>query len=50
MDKKTSVNAGLGWIPDLGDTKGISRSLTDPEGEGLADKLSGMNLISGSKL
>lgn len=45
MDKKTSVNAGLGWIPDLGDTKGISSSLADPEGEGLADKLSGVNLI-----
>jgi len=48
VDKKTSVNAGVGWIPYLGDTKGFSKALEDPEAEGSPDKLSGVNLSLGA--
>jgi hypothetical protein len=48
LDKKTSVNAGVGWIPYLGDTKGFSKALEDPGAEGSSDKLSGVNLSLGA--
>jgi hypothetical protein len=44
MDKTTSVVTGLGWIPDLDDTRGTPISLADPGGDS-TDKLSGVNLI-----
>ena len=49
MDKKTSVNAGVAWISDLGDTTGIAEVLENPEGEGpSANRLSGVNLSLGA--
>jgi hypothetical protein len=48
MDKKSSVNAGVTWINDLGDTKGLSKAQKEPNEEGSSDKKSGVNLHLGA--
>ncbi|WP_028318652.1 LbtU family siderophore porin [Desulfobulbus elongatus] len=49
MDKKTSVNAGVTWIQDLGDATGMEPSLNEPGSDGSAtNRLPGVNLNLGA--
>lgn len=49
MDKKSSVNAGVSWISNLGDPPGMAGGMEEPGGEGLpANRLSGMNFSLGA--
>ncbi|WP_310599757.1 hypothetical protein [Desulfobulbus sp.] len=49
MDKKTSVNAKVEWIQNLGDTTGMKPDLEEPRDDGSsANKLPGVNLNLGA--
>jgi len=50
MDRQTTVNAGVAWIHNLGDTTGMAKALEDPEGEGASTtRVSGVNLSLGAR-